>query len=439
MNRDRIDSLRSKILNYLRSLGMDSSSIDFESNVQNIRRQMKDGLSGSPESLLMIPTYIPVDGTVKNGQKVLVIDAGGSNLRTAAVTFNDFGKALISDFEKHPMIGKEGYSVTADEFFDRLAGYIAPYCSQTDRIGFCFSFPSEIYPNRDGRIINFNKDVLITGAEGRMLGEGLNASLAKLGIEGKKITVLNDTVAAMLAGISENCKRQYSNYFGFIYGTGINLAYGEKSGNIGKLPSGVPGIPDVMAINTEIGEYNGFERGVVDRRLDSESLAPGSHVFEKMFSGAYMGRLITMTLKQAAGDGLFSDKAAEMILAMDELSLKEIDDFIIYPLSTSRLAGVCGSHDDSLAAYLIIDELYERAAKMTAACFTAVMESSGTGYDPLMPVCITVEGTAYAKSAIFPGKLDSCIARYMTPRGLHLSIVQVLNADLIGSAIAALK
>ena len=176
MKHKKIEETRSRVISFLSKMKMDSASIDFDSCVNDFKAQMEYGLDGTPDSLMMIPTFIPVTGKIKRDKSVITIDCGGTNLRVAMVTFNDYGKALISDFKKYPMIGTEG-EVDAEVFFDKLAEYISPLCRFTDDIGFCFSFPCEIQPNKDGKIILINKGVQIRGSEVAGHGNELNVRI----------------------------------------------------------------------------------------------------------------------------------------------------------------------------------------------------------------------------------------------------------------------
>ena len=344
MKAKKIKETRARVQSFLAKMQMDAGTVDFDACLKDFKLQMGYGLDGTPASLMMIPTFIPVTGKIKRDRSVITIDCGGTNLRVALVTFNDYGKALISDFKKYPMIGTED-EVDADTFFDRLAEYIAPLCEYSDDIGFCFSFPCEIQPNKDGKIILINKGVRIKGAEGMLLGEHLNASLAKFGIKEKNITVINDTVAAMLAGISENLNRKYSNYFGFIYGTGINMCYAEESSRIGKI-AGIRKVPKVMGINMEHGDYNGFTQGKLDLVLDSETPDPGNHPFEKMISGAYFGKLLYLTMQKACVNEMYSKAFAKGFESVEEITLKNVDEFILYPEGDGLLASLCDSSTD---------------------------------------------------------------------------------------------
>ena len=118
-----------------------------------------------------------------------------------------------------------------------------------------------------------------------------------------RFTVLNDTVATMLCGIGYN-NRPYSGYIGFILGTGTNTCYIESLSEIAKIGGGEGN----MAVNLESGCYSGFPRGDYDRELDAASQNPGDHLMEKMISGAYLGELVTRTVRGAVREGLFSEQ-----------------------------------------------------------------------------------------------------------------------------------
>ena len=70
---------------------MASSGIDLLRGTGEFLRAMRDGLSGRPSSLMMIPTYLAGDTSVPREQPVVVMDAGGTNFRIAEVHFDDLG------------------------------------------------------------------------------------------------------------------------------------------------------------------------------------------------------------------------------------------------------------------------------------------------------------------------------------------------------------
>ena len=160
-----------------------------------------------------------------------------------------------------------------------------------------------ITPERDGRVVCIDKEVVITDCEGQLVGASLLAELARRGITGKRAVILNDTVAVLLGGAAQLDKDAYSGFIGQVSGTGTNTCVSLPVSQIGKLgQSGERG----MVVNLESGEYDGIEGGDYDRMLDAGSHAPGTKRFEKLTAGVYLGELARLMLRGAADEGLLS-------------------------------------------------------------------------------------------------------------------------------------
>ena len=69
--------------------------VDAESLLEEFDRQMTAGLGDTPKSLKMLPAYLGVDKPVPSEKPIIVLDAGGTNLRVAVVWFDAAGKARI--------------------------------------------------------------------------------------------------------------------------------------------------------------------------------------------------------------------------------------------------------------------------------------------------------------------------------------------------------
>ena len=89
-------------------------------------------------------------------------------------------------------------------------------------IGFCFSYPMTITEDGDGILINFSKEIKAPEVVGCHIGQELKKALAAHGWKNKlTVSLLNDTVAALLAGAAVPCEgMKFSSYIGFILGTG---------------------------------------------------------------------------------------------------------------------------------------------------------------------------------------------------------------------------
>ena len=284
-----MDKIREKVKSFLSSNDMDHATIDMEAVCQTFIEDMDKGLAGKESSLAMLATYIETEREIPRKKPVVVMDAGGTNFRVATVVFGDDGEPTISDFKVFGMPGVER-EVSEDEFFGTMVGYMKDVAGRSDSIGFCFSYPIEMFPNKDGRVLYFSKEIKAPEVAGKMIGEGLNLSLNKSGTSGDKtIVLLNDTVATLLAGRADFGGTAYDTYIGLILGTGTNCSYVEQNKNILKKSDLDPSKSQI--INIESGGFGRAPRGAIDKLFDSESMSPGVNVFEKMISGAYLGPL----------------------------------------------------------------------------------------------------------------------------------------------------
>lgn len=146
-------SIRQKVIRYLRKYQMDVFYVDFDANGRLFLEEMRKGLAGRKSTLEMIPTYLEVEADVPVGQRVIVADAGGTNFRAATVIFDEQKQPIIENLKIYPMPGVER-EVSADEFFRVMAGYLQEIGTASDRLGFCFSYPVEMFPNKDGRLLD---------------------------------------------------------------------------------------------------------------------------------------------------------------------------------------------------------------------------------------------------------------------------------------------
>lgn len=415
---------------------MDVLDVDFDNNLAVFLSEMGCGLKGQESSLEMIPTFLSADNRIPEGQTVIVGDAGGTNFRVATVCFDVNDNAVIENLEKTTMPGVER-RLSRDEFFEIMAQRFRPVISASDKIGFCFSYPVEALPNKDGKLIRFAKEIKAEEVVGELIGKNL---LETMGVESEiGIVLLNDTVATLLAGVGYK-NRVFSSYIGFILGTGTNACYIEKNQNILKAKELDPNGNTI--INTESGGIKGVHRGQLDCQFDQTTKDPGVHAFEKTISGAYLGSLTLVTMKKAADDGLLSDQAAQAIHDIPDLETKDLNDFMFYSIGGDNpLARACvkATEQDRQILYMIADRLVERAAKLAAINLSAMATKSGQGADPTCPICIVAEGTTFYHMKNLRKSIEFYLKQYLEEqRGIYTEIVTVDNATLIGAAKAGL-
>jgi len=436
---DRADEERI-VADFYRQYGMDHRDLDMERCMALFIEEIERGLAGEKSSLPMLPSYIEVDKEIPTDERVIVLDAGGTNFRVATVYFDKDLFPIIEDFSTHRMPGSEG-EVGKKQFFETISGYLERVAGKCSRIGFCFSYPTEALPDKDGILLYTSKELLVPEVIGESIGKNLRESLKRSGHGGiDRVVLLNDTVATLLAGRTAGRRRDFSSYIGFILGTGSNCSYIEKNSNIRK----VEGLDRAgsQVINAESGAFGKAPRGVLDKRFDSRTKDPGVHTFEKMISGRYLGGLCAEVVRAAAEDGLFSTVCKKRLGTVETVDAVAMADYLRFTKSPESCLGklVQGAPEsDRVTLYHLIDRLVERAAKLTAVHLSAFVLKGRGGCNPCLPVCITAEGSVFYGLADLKTRVECYLKQYLGAKEKrYYEIVEVENAPLIGAAVAGL-
>ena len=190
-----------KVRVFLTRHNMEPERIDLAETTAAFLGEMELGLRGRESSLKMLPTYLTADGVLPMDEPAAVIDAGGTNFRTALVRFTEAGP-VIDSLNVCAMPGTDG-AVTWEDFIGFAADRLAPLLDRASKVGSCFSYPTEETPERDGRMLSLTKQVELTGFEGRPHLRGpRRRARERRGISGKSLVLLNDTPAVLLSGAS---------------------------------------------------------------------------------------------------------------------------------------------------------------------------------------------------------------------------------------------
>ncbi|MEM9424768.1 MAG: hypothetical protein AAF975_08290, partial [Spirochaetota bacterium] len=309
---------------FLEKYGLACARFHPQALLRDYCEEMEHGLNQSG-SLKMLPAYISADKPLRYDQAALVLDAGGTHLRCALVTVPKQGKPLLECFHQCEMPGLKK-TLSAAEFFCEIARFMAEVLEEFYQryrrgplcLGFCFSYPSEITMSEtgdlDGRLLQWSKEIKVPELEGKFVGSGLLSVLRET--FGDKapchVCVINDTVATLLAGRSCAEDADYSDFIGYILGTGINSCYAENSENIRSLDPRYRAKQSI--INMESGNYNRFPRSRIDEEYDRMTQHPGTYLQEKSCSGRYWGELVGVVLRTAAQEGLLPKALADLPL-----------------------------------------------------------------------------------------------------------------------------
>lgn len=405
------------ISDFLDRHGLNPLVIDPPKVAERICKHMQSGISGKIIDIPMIPTYLTAEETVPENVNAIVIDAGGTNYRCGIAEFRG-GKCTVSDISVSKMPGTDT-PVSWEEFISFVADSIEPFLDRADRIGFCFSFSAKITPEKDGLVNGFDKEVIITGCEGKRIGESLNAELNARGHLSKKVVVINDTVAALFGGSAELDKSAYSDLCGMICGTGFNICLSHEG----------------MIYNCEAGFFNGVPQGDVDRELDRCSQQPGENLIEKMVSGGYIGQICRLALEFAEKEGCIAPGFANRAESLENFNGAVVSDLA----SGNDTFSLFTRPEDLEFAREVCLAIFRRSARCVASAVIAVMllNSSGTSKD--RPACVCAEGSLIAKSRFFREELFSALEEYAEREmKLYCGIVLGDGTTLPGAASAVL-
>ena len=427
-----------KVEEFLERHMLSASALDDDKMLAFILSEMEKGLAKEDgSSLQMIPTYVSPDAAVESGRSVIVMDAGGTNFRTCLVTFDEDRHPVISDFRKVGMPGVKE-EVSAAEFFSILADNIERLIDKSDRIGFCFSYAARITEDHDGIPLVFSKEVKAPEVIGKKLGENLLAELARRGhdVSGKRVSVVNDTVATLLAAKAE--RNDYaSTYIGLILGTGTNTAYVERNSAIGKISL----VEGRQIINVESGCL-AIELGDLDKEFVSGTKDPSKYLFEKKISGAYLGPFAACVIEAAIKEGILSKGFAERYSQIPALDTTRMSHYLemCHNEEYDLVRAVADNEEDAAALYRILKAVIERAGKLTAINLTATVLRSGEGMNPRYPVVINADGTTFYKTAFLEFYTRLYLDEILEKKhGRYYEIVRIDNSPTLGAAIAGLS
>ena len=384
------------------------NQINAENCIQSLLAEMKLGLEGKG-NIPMIPSYLSSSIEPPSNQFCCVLDAGGTNLRSATVYFDASGNSELRNVRISSMPGTL-HPLNSAELYHALAEEVE--CQQhNNRIGLCFSYNVTLNRFLDGPLDAWCKEILCPDAVGKPVGQSLKMAL---GCEQNIIHVLNDSAASLLGSAKSGIPAQ----IGLILGTGVNVCYEEHCVNISKITEKLNS--ETMIISTEIGEYRGIPKSTFDNLVISESNNPNLAQAEKQCAGGYLGKQICFAWTKASMDGLLPATFAEQTF-----SLQEISHYIADP-------GISPIPDHPLAKDIAI-LLISRAAKIASIlCAGPILLKNAKG-----TTRIAIEGSQFWKLEGFRSNFIRELTTILSPRNIDFQICCTENSCLFGAALAA--
>lgn len=452
--------------------GLIIQNIKIKESLTKIIKECQLGLEGGESSLPMLNTHTsrkinfsPLSD--KDNILKLVIDAGGTNFRVVVVRFQGKQHELVY-YEKNPMPGSKG-EISIQDFFKQVVSYLKPvldnlehfkkfdpHFTHFDSIQFCFSYPTKMDDTGEGYVYNLTKEIDIKGIVGKPLGKHLLAALQEEGYNQiKKVVILNDTTATLLAGcyakLIDDELGNYDGMMGIVWGTGFNIAYEENQF-----------FDRQLIVNSEAGNYNHFHMNDLDNLIDSSSLQPGKGLTEKKISGYYFGpmckTLLSMFVKFLQNEknnlSIFSEQFRKIILDPQiELRSDHISQFLL--MNKSSEAPKLFFKREGIDAYEVItwndhkylqsfiNQISYRSAYLTALISTGLMMRS-MGIDINAPkcvgnskrFCIVLDGSMIRKMPGLQKLFKDYLSKLCEPYGLSFDTMEIDKAPIIGTALA---
>jgi hexokinase len=387
----------------------------------DLQGKINTGLQKDNTEIQCLPTYIiPKSISEFDGKKALALDLGGTNYRVATIDFID-GKPAI-----HPENGfkidlandMKALGFTEEKLYEKQADPIGVLKFEKDTpIGYCFSYPAESIADGDAKLLRWTKGVNIKEMVGKPVGKPfLDYLNAKNNGKFTGIKVINDTVASLFAGLT---KSGYDAYIGLIVGTGTNMAAFMKSDKIDKLDAKHK-TGNYIPVNLESGNFHPCHLSIYDEMVDANSDNCGAQRFEKAISGMYLGEIFKTAFPLDEFEEKFDAQRLTTMLSYPAAYKEEY-------VRTARW-------------------LYERSAQLVAASLVGLMLVLISHDASVKKVLLTAEGSLFwsknRKGRHYKDMVTDEVHHLLTEFGHHdvtVDILQMDNANLIGTAVAALS
>jgi hexokinase len=366
-----------------------------------------DGLCDDGRELSCIPTFINPDDR-KDGM-ALVVDFGGTRARAAIVSVAKHRIVV----EKGPVSADipvtRGVPIPVETFFDAQTGLVQRLGSPSGLpLGYCFSYPARAGRDGDAVLLNWTKGVQVPEMVGRPVGRMLREALEKKGVFSSGVTVVNDTVASLLAGFAA---KDAEAHIGLVVGTGTNMAVmitPEQSRKISE-----NGFLHPVPVNLESGNYTPSCLTLWDDHVDRQSDNAGRQRFEKAVSGVYLGCIAQAYLSGGMGDVTFAPDAGQLsdwVIGSDEVRME------------------------------LARNLFDRSAKLAAATLAGLILFLNRRF-PLVSAVIVGEGGLIHNAPGYRSLVERTLRELVDSLALQTAtdLIHIDNANLIGAAAAALS
>ena len=108
---------------FLKKYNMHHSQTDMEELILAHFEELKKARKGESSSISVIPSYFDLENYDESIHKVIAVDAGGTNLRIALVSFEEDEEPFVASKERYGMPGRDK-RISSEDFFNELGELI---------------------------------------------------------------------------------------------------------------------------------------------------------------------------------------------------------------------------------------------------------------------------------------------------------------------------
>lgn len=367
--------------------------------------RVTEGLAADDCEIRCLPAWLARPDGVAG--EALALDVGGTNLRAARLRVGPGEASILAGPTGGPLPTGRIAPIDAAAFFGPQAAAVREVGGGALPLGYCFSYPAAVGPDRDATLLRWTKEVRVEGVVGRPVGALLQDALVAAGAPAQGVAVLNDTVASLMAAATLPEAGDADGLIGLIVGTGTNMATFFGMDRLSKMGGG-QGIPEPMAVNLESGNFSPTCLTETDDRLDAASENPTGQRFEKAVSGVYLGKILAAEVPGLEG-----------VAARGAAAVTALRDGAAAPPLVRDLAGA------------LLDRSADLVAAGLAGLARLLVPRGGT-------LLLQAEGGLFWGALGYAVRVDQTLERLLGP-GTTVTIRSTENANLIGAAVAALS
>lgn len=345
---------------------------------ENFMKELTEASQGTTNSLAFLKNTLPLHEMVKDGEVYQAITIGGTVCKNALCKRNGKSAEIIELRQTNlPLITTRGI------FLELMRQQIDQHVNV---IGLSFAFPLNPIVRQerlDGILLKSTKEHTCEGLIGKTIGEEVEQDMRTTLQRNIKITVANDTVCLVLSGLIQ---AESSVIVGGIVGTGTNMGIF---------------LDEKTVINLESGNFSDLKQTATGILIDKDSASPGSHMFEKEVSGAYLYKHYNLVVQQ---------------------------NHLPFPLLNSSEDLFNVAADAPQESMTIARALFKRSAGLVAAQISGMYD-----YKKQPKLTFIMEGTLFWSGYEYKQLVEEYLREFGIG-GDAISFVKINNSDIIGSS-----